>query len=103
MRATNRADRIGPGRDLSQLRGGRVLAILCQQFPSNLLAQPLQHVQMLVQLLGAAANPGVLDLSQPLCPMTGIVDIPSCAGNRPAAIQHLQALMTRVRSLTVVT
>jgi hypothetical protein len=33
-----------------------MLSTLRQQFPSNLLAQPLQHVQMLVQLLGAAAN-----------------------------------------------
>src|SRR5713226_6434410 len=67
-----------------------MLATLRQQFPSNLLAQLLQHVQMLVQLLGATANAGVFDLSQPLRPMTGIVDVPSRTRNRPATIQRFQ-------------
>src|SRR5947199_10734133 len=68
-----------------------MLSTLHQQFPSNLLAQPVQHVQMLVELLGSAAYAGVLHLPQPLRPMAGIVDVPSRTRNRPAAIQRFQA------------
>src|ERR1019366_5749376 len=45
-------------RNLSQLRGDGMLATLRQQFPPSLLAQVLQHVQLLVELFGSTADAG---------------------------------------------
>src|SRR5207247_10302273 len=48
--------------------------------------------ELLVELLGAPADAGFPDLSQPLGAMAGIVDVPARTGNRPAAIQRFQAI-----------
>ena len=69
-----------------------MLAALRQQFPPSVLAEVLQHVQPLVELFGSSANAGFANLSQPLRSMAGIVDVPSCTGNRPAAIHRFQAI-----------
>src|SRR3984893_13241533 len=37
-------------------------------------------------------GPGFPDLGQPLCSMTGIVDVPARTGNRPAALHRFQAI-----------
>ena len=65
---------------------------LHQQFTARLLAQVLQHVQLLVELFSSAADAGFLDLAQPLGSMTGIVDVPTGTGNGPAAIHRFQAI-----------
>ena len=52
----------------------------------------LQHVQLLVEVFGPPAHAGLSDLAQPLGAMTGVVDVPSGTGNRPAAIHRLQAI-----------
>jgi hypothetical protein len=70
----------------------RMLSTFRQQFSSCLLAQLLQHVQLLIESLGSTANSGFSDLDQPLCSMTGIVNVPSGAGNRSAAIQRFQPI-----------
>ncbi|HEX9111439.1 MAG TPA: hypothetical protein VF845_08165 [Terriglobales bacterium] len=52
----------------------------------------LQHVQLLVEVLGSPADASFPDLGQPLRSMTAIIDIPSRTGNGPAAIQRFQAI-----------
>src|ERR1700730_413044 len=79
-------------RNLPQLGSAGMLSTLRQQFPPSLLAQMLQHVQLLLELLGATADAGFSDLSQPLCSMTGIVNVPARTGNRPATIHRFQAI-----------
>jgi hypothetical protein len=69
-----------------------MFATLREQFSPSLLAQVLQHVQLLIKLLGSAASAGLRDLSQPLTAMAGIVDVPSSTWDRPAAIQIFQAI-----------
>jgi hypothetical protein len=51
-----------------------------------LLAQVLQHVQLLIEVLRSAARSGFADFFQPLTAMTGVVDISSRTRNRPAAV-----------------
>jgi hypothetical protein len=51
-----------------------MLPVLRQQLPSNLLAQLLQHIQMLVELLGTAANANLFILSRNQVP-TALVSI----------------------------
>ena len=69
-----------------------MFATLRQQFAPGLLAQVLQHVQLLIKLLGSAASAGLGNFSQPLTAMAGIVDVPSGTGDRPAAIQGFQPI-----------
>jgi hypothetical protein len=64
-----------------------MLATLRQQFSPGLLAQVLQHVQLLIKLLGSAASAGLGNFSQSLAAMAGVVDVPAGTGNRPAAIE----------------
>ena len=65
---------------------------LRQQFPPGLLAQVLQHVQLLIKLLGSAARAGLRDFLQPFTAMAGVVDVPTSTRNGPAAIQRFQAI-----------
>src|SRR6266566_4526945 len=67
-----------------------MLATLRQQLAARLLAQVLQHVQLLVESFGSATDAGFLDLAQPLGSITGIVDVPAGTGDRPAAIDRFQ-------------
>src|SRR5215469_6271999 len=69
-----------------------MFATLQQQFAARLLAQLLQHVQMLIELLGAAASSGLGDLVQPLTAMAGVVDVPAGTRDRPATIQSFQSI-----------
>jgi hypothetical protein len=69
-----------------------MLATLRQQFASGVLAQGLQHVQLLIKLLSSAASAGLGNFPQPLTAMAGIVDVPSGTGNRPAAIDCFQPI-----------
>ena len=59
---------------------------------ARLLAQVLEHVQLLIELLGPPADTDLLDFAQPLVAMAGVVDIPAGTGNRPAAIQSFQPI-----------
>ena len=59
---------------------------------AGLLAQVLQHVQLLIELLGSPARSSFGNLLQPLAAMTRIVNIPAGTGNRPTAIQGFQAI-----------
>jgi hypothetical protein len=65
-----------------------MFATLCQQFAPRLLAQVLQQIQLLVELLGSAADTGFLDFVQPLVSMAGVVDIPAGTGDCPATVQR---------------
>ena len=69
-----------------------MLAALRQQFSPGLLAQVLQHVQLLIKLLGSAARAGLGDFPQPFTAMSGVVDVPTSTRNGPAAIQSFQAI-----------
>src|SRR6267154_6742467 len=81
----------GPERwNLPELGGDGVFPTLRQQFAARLLAQVLQHVQLLVEWFGSATDAGFLDLAQPLGSMTGVVDVPAGTGDRPAAIDRFQ-------------
>jgi len=68
-----------------------MFSTLRQQFAPSLLSQVLQHVQLLVELLGSPADASFADLSQPFGPMAGVVDVPACTG-RPAAVQRFQPI-----------
>ena len=68
-----------------------MFSTLRQQFPACLLAQVLQHVQLLVELFGSAADAGFRNLSQPLGSMAGVVDVPAGTGDCPAAIHRFQS------------
>src|SRR6516162_7296222 len=59
-------------------------------FGCSLRPQLLQDVQVLVEMFGSPANPGMFDLSKPLLAMTGIVDGSSRTRNCPAAIDCFQ-------------
>src|SRR5215469_1619140 len=96
MRSLDQSDEQGGANrshrgNLPQLGGDGMLATFYQQFPSHLLPQPLQEIQVLVEMFGSPADSGILDLFQPLRPMTRIVDVPSSARNRPAAIYRFQS------------
>ena len=52
-----------------------MLATLRQQGSARLLGQVLQHVQLLVESFGSAADAGIDDLAHPLGSMAGIVDV----------------------------
>ena len=54
--------------NLSQLGGDGMLATLRQQFAPRLLAQVLQHVQLLIELLGSAPHAGFAES----CPATAL-------------------------------
>ena len=69
-----------------------MFATLRQQFAPRLLAQVLQHVQLLIELLGAAASSGLGYFFQPLATMASVVNIPAGTGDRPAAIQSFQSI-----------
>ena len=78
----------GPERwNLPELGGDGMFPTLRQQFSPRLLSQMLQHVQLLVESLGPPAPARLPELAQPLGAMTGVVDVPSNTGHRPAAIQ----------------
>src|SRR5213594_4578755 len=81
----SRANR-SQGGNLPQFGSDRMLATLRQQFAPGLLAQVLQHVQLLIKLLGAATGASLGDFPQPLAAMAGIVNVPAGTGNRPATI-----------------
>jgi hypothetical protein len=85
---TNRAQR----GNLSQLGGDAMFATLRQKFASRLLAQVLQHVQLLIELLGTAASSGMGYFFQPLTAMSGVVDVPARAGDCPTAVQRFQPI-----------
>src|SRR5258708_33523645 len=63
-----------------------MLATLRQQFGPGLLAKGLQHIQLLIELLGAATGASLGDFPQPLAAMAGIVDVSSGTRGRPATI-----------------
>src|SRR5215472_8206821 len=69
-----------------------MFATLRQQFAACLLAQVLQQVQLLIELLGAAASSGLGYFFQPLTAMASVVDVPAGTGDRPATIQRLQSI-----------
>src|SRR5436190_18380625 len=69
-----------------------MFATLRQQFASRWLAQVLQQVQLLIELLGAAASSGLGDLVQPRTAMSSVVDVPAGTGDRPATIQSFQSI-----------
>src|SRR6185437_17050606 len=69
-----------------------MFATLRQQFAPRLLAQVLQHVQLLIQLLGAAASSGFGDFFQPLATMAGVVNVAAGTGDRPATIQSFETI-----------
>ena len=54
------------------------------------VTQVLQHVQLLIESLRSSPHSGFADLGQPLSSMPTIVDVPSCTGNRPAAVHRFQ-------------
>src|SRR5207245_3925603 len=87
----SRANR-SQGGNLPQFGSDRMLVTLRQQFAPGLLAQVLQHVQLLIKLLSSAASAGLWNFPQPLTAMADIVDVPSSTRNRPAAIQRFQAI-----------
>ena len=60
-----------------------MFATLRQQFAPRLLAQVLQEIQLLIELLGAAASSGLGYFFQPLTAMTCVVNVPAGTGNRP--------------------
>src|SRR5229473_8561796 len=76
--------------NLPKFDGDGMLATLRQQLAARLLAQILQHVQLLVESFGSATDAGFLDLAQPRGSMTSIVDVPAGTGDRPAAIDRFQ-------------
>src|SRR3984957_18099502 len=53
-----------------------MLATFRQQGSARLVGQALQHVQLLVESFGSAADAGIDDLAYPLGSMTGILDVP---------------------------
>src|SRR5438128_2743113 len=61
----SRANRSQRG-NLPQFGSDRMLATLRQQFAPGLLAQVLQHVQLLIKLLSSAASAGLWNFPQPL-------------------------------------
>src|ERR1017187_10156178 len=63
-------------RNLSQLGGDCMLPIYRYQFPPRLLTQVLQHVQLLVELLGSPAAAGFPNLGQPFGSMGAIKNSP---------------------------
>src|SRR6266566_2931205 len=69
-----------------------MFATLRQQFASRLLAQVLQQIQLLIELLGAAASSGLGYFFQPLTAMTSVVNVPAGTGDRPATIQSFQSI-----------
>src|SRR5262245_16490061 len=56
-------------------------------FAPRLLAQVPQQVQLLIELLGAAACSGLGNFLQPLATMASVVNVPAGTGDRPATIQ----------------
>jgi len=60
-----------------------MFATLRQQFAPRLLAQVLQQIQLLIELLGTAASSGLGYFFQPLTAMTSVVNVPAGTGNRP--------------------
>src|SRR5580704_1584891 len=87
----SRANRAHGG-NLPQFGSDGMLATLRQQLASGLLAQGLQQVQLLIELLGAATGAGLGNFPQPLTAMAGIVNVPSGTGNRPATIDRFQPI-----------
>src|SRR5215468_8573059 len=69
---TNRAQ---PGNP-PQPGGDAMFATLGQKLAARLLAQVLQHVQLLIELLGSAARSGFGDFFQPLAAMAGVINVP---------------------------
>src|SRR6201984_2519483 len=69
-----------------------MFATLRQQFTPRLLAQVLQQVQLLIELLGAAASSGLGNFLQPLTAMTCVVNVPAGTADRPATIQSFQSI-----------
>ncbi len=67
-------------------------ATLRQKFAPRLLAQVLQYVQLLIELLDSPARSSFGNLLQPLAAMARIVHIPAGTADRPTAIQGLQAM-----------
>ena len=84
--ATNRAQR----GNLPQLGDDAMFATLAEKLAARLLAQVLQHVQLLIELLSSAARSGFADFCQPLAAMAGVVNVPAGTRNRPAAVQRFQ-------------
>src|ERR1700732_5188436 len=69
-----------------------MLATLRQQFAPCLLAQVLQQVQLLIELLGAAASSGLGYFFQALTAMSSVIDVAPGTGDRPATIQGFQPI-----------
>jgi hypothetical protein len=64
-----------------------MFATFGQQFAARLLAQVLQQVQLLIELLGSATSSGFGDFFQPLAAMANVVNVTAGEGDRPATIQ----------------
>src|SRR5258708_1157735 len=69
-----------------------MFATLRQQFAPRLLAQVLQQIQLLIELLGSPASSGLGYFFQPRTAMTSVVNVPAGTGDRPAAIQSFQSI-----------
>ena len=69
-----------------------MFATLCQQFAPRLLAQVPQQVQLLIELLGAAASSGLGNFLQPLATMASVVNVPAGTADRPATIPSFQSI-----------
>src|SRR5258708_8515835 len=65
-----------------------MLATLRQQFAPGLLAQGLQHIQLLIELLGAATGASLGDFPQPLAAMA-VIFSPSSSTRCPPASADL--------------
>src|SRR6201984_1329178 len=52
----------------------------------------LQQIQLLIELLGAAARYGLGKFLQPLATMARVVDVPAGTGDRPATVQSFQSI-----------
>src|ERR1700747_2041916 len=52
----------------------------------------LQQIQLLIELLGAAASSGLGNFLQPLATMARVVNVPAGTGDRPATIQSFQSI-----------
>ena len=65
---------------------------LHHQFLPGLLTQAAQHIELLVESLGSAADSGFGQLLQPLGAMLRCVNELAGTGNAPAPLQGLEAI-----------
>src|ERR1035437_3686805 len=52
----------------------------------------LQHIELLVESFGSTPHAGFPDFCPPLLSVSGVIDVSSCTGNRPAAVHRFQPI-----------